>query len=138
IDLIALRSQIAMEGRKRGMIDIIGKGWPGNNSIEDSRDGNWPKRKKEILKGYNFNLCFENTIAPNYVTEKIWDSIGSYCLPIYFGKGTNIYDVFPEKSFIDYANFQSLDQLFDYIEKMETHEFVERLNKCIDVYNVLK
>jgi len=138
IDLIALRSKIALEGKRRGLLDIIGKGWPENSSLENSRDGNWPKRKEEILDSYNFNFCFENTIAPNYVTEKIWDSIGCYCLPIYYGKGTNIYDLFPERSFIDYADFDSPEHLFVYIEKMEKDEFVERLNKCISVYTILK
>ncbi len=138
IDLIALRTELALAGHQRGIVDIYGKGWPHDVSIENSRDGGWHERKEEILKKYNFNLCFENTIAHNYVTEKIWDSIGCYCLPIYYGKGTNIYSIFPEDSFIDYSNFENPEQLFNYIEKMQDDEFVNRLNKCIEVYMYLK
>lgn len=138
IDLIALRSRVALCGKKRGLLDIFGKGWPNNISVEDSRKGNWPKRKAEILANYSFNLCFENTIAPNYVTEKIWDSIGNYCLPIYFGKGTNIYKLFPKDSFIDYSNFDSPKHLFDFIEDISDKEFRQRLNKCIVVYTTIK
>ncbi len=137
IDLIGLRSKIALEGSKRGILDIYGKGWPENISIEDSRDGNWPGRKEEILREYSFNLCFENTIAYNYVTEKIWDSIGSYCLPIYFGKDTNIYKIFPRNSFIDYSDFKDSTSLFNFIENISDVDFVTRLNKCINVYNSL-
>ena len=71
LDLVALRSTIAIEGFKKNVLDIYGKGWPDNISIEDSRGHGWPNRKEEILKNYNFNLCFENTIAENYVSEKI-------------------------------------------------------------------
>ena len=135
IDLIKIRSRIALKGHNRGLIDIYGKGWPEGVAIEDSRSGDWPSRKAEILNNYSFNLCFENTIAHNYITEKIWDSIENYCLPIYYGKGTGIYKVFPKDSFIDYSKFDNPTNLFDFIVKMETEEFVERLNKCINIYN---
>ncbi|NJB81740.1 glycosyltransferase family 10 domain-containing protein [Wenyingzhuangia aestuarii] len=135
IDLIALRSKIALEGAKLGSIDVFGKGWPSGISKEDSRDGAWGVRKPELLKNYNFNFCFENTATHNYMTEKIWDSISNYCLPIYYGKHTNAYSLFPENSFIDYSKFNSPKELFDYIDNMSSEEFVCRMNKCIDVYN---
>ncbi len=138
IDPIALRSSLALEGNKRGVLDIYGKGWPNHLSIEDSRIGNWSGRKGEILENYAFNLCFENTVAPNYVTEKIWDSIGNYCLPIYFGRGTNIYNVFPPNSFIDYSDFDDQASLFDFVENISNTEYISRLNKCIKIYNSIK
>lgn len=135
IDLIRLRSEIGLFGHERGLIEIYGKGWPNNISIEDSRQGEWKMRKFQILNKYAFNLCFENTISPNYITEKIWDSIENYCLPIYYGKGNNIYDIFPKKSFLDYSDFNNPRELFDYIENMNNEEYIERLNTCIEVYN---
>jgi hypothetical protein len=80
-------------------------------------------------------LCFENTASPNYVTEKIWDSIRSYSLPIYYGKGTNIYDLLSSDSFIDYALFESPQQLFSFIMNISDEEYINRMNNCIDVYN---
>lgn len=137
IDLIALRSKIAMEGSERKLIDVFGKGWPERISIEDSREGDWGNRKKNVLANYSFNLCFENTAAFNYMTEKIWDSIGSYCLPIYYGKNTNAYEIFPNDSFVDYSDFNSPEELFLFIENMTVETYVQRMNKCIEVYNTI-
>lgn len=135
IDLIALRSKIALEGNKKNLIDIYGKGWPKGVSIEDTRDGDWGTSKISILNKYNFNLCFENTAAHNYMTEKIWDSIENYCLPIYYGKNTNAYEIFPKNSFIDYADFKSQEDFFSFITNISSQEFVMRMNKCLKVYN---
>lgn len=135
IDLIKLRTKIALTGYELGRLDIFGRDWPEGIVVENSRRGNWKKRKLEILQPYNFNLCFENTIIPNYITEKIWDSIESYSLPIYYGQGNNIYELFPTESFIDYSQFQDPKELFDFIHNMDSEEFMERMNKCIEVYN---
>ncbi|KAF2513560.1 glycosyltransferase family 10 domain-containing protein [Flavobacterium foetidum] len=137
IDLITLRAYIATEGYKSSVMDIYGKGWPEGMSKENSRAGEWRTRKQTLLEPYKFNLCFENTIAFNYLTEKIWDSIESYCLPIYYGAGTNVYEIFPENSFIDYSKFNNPKELFDYIEQMPDSEYISRLNKCINVYNAI-
>ncbi len=41
--------------------------------------------KLEYLKDFKFNLCPENSNNNGYVTEKIFDSISSGCIPIYWG-----------------------------------------------------
>ena len=38
-------------------------------------------------------------------------------------------------SFIDYSEFSGSDELFDFIENISNKEFIERMNKCIEVYN---
>lgn len=133
-DLIKKRSEIALQGYKIGVFDIYGKGWEKGISKEDSRSGDWVKRKKELLKEYNFNLCFENTASARYITEKIWDSIDNYCLPIYYGRHTEIYDYFPSNSFIDYSDFKNPKELFSCIEHMTDSEYIQRMNACIEVY----
>ena len=136
VDLIKLRSEIALFGYKHGFLEIYGKGWPNGISKEDSRNKNWVERKKEILSKYRFNLCFENTIAENYITEKIWDSIENYCLPIYYaGEDNSIYKIFPKNSFVDYAEFNTPEELFHYLKKISDIEYKSRLEKCIFVYN---
>lgn len=115
IDLIALRTKIIFQGYNKGLLEIYGKGWPNGMVKEDSRDGDWVNSKKIILKDYRFNLCFENTSFYNYMTEKIWDSISNYCLPIYYSNNTNIYDLFPRDSFIDFNEFESIEAMFSYI-----------------------
>ena len=122
-----------MYGHEHNCLDIFGKGWPEKISKEDSRGGDWVGRKKMLMSGYRFNLCFENTYAKNYITEKIWDSISNYCLPIYYGQN-GIYDLFPQESFIDYSQINDPEELFSFIKCMDSEEYVERMNKCIEVY----
>jgi hypothetical protein len=133
VDLIKKRTSIAIYGNSISAIALFGKGWPDNISLEDSRDGDWTTRKKDLLMPYNFNLSFENTSAVNYITEKIWDSIENYCLPIYYGNN-GIYELFPENSFIDYSKINNPQKLFELIQLMSPQEFVLRMNKCIEVY----
>ncbi|WP_300438536.1 glycosyltransferase family 10 [Christiangramia sp.] len=136
IDLIKKRSDIAHHLLSENMVDIYGQGWPKGISIEDSRFTDRHTRKKDILKNYNFNLCFENTVYPKYITEKIWESIENYCLPIYYGGSkSSIYEIFPRKSFIDYSEIENPEKLLDFIKNMSTEDFISRLNKCINVYN---
>lgn len=136
LDLIKKRSEIALYCHKENKMDIFGKGWPHGISKEDSRMNNRHSRKKEILSNYHFNFCFENTLYPYYVTEKIWESIEGYCLPIYYGgEKSSIYDTFPEGSFLDYSQFESPEEMISYVSKMDNKEFINRMNKCIEVYN---
>jgi hypothetical protein len=57
-----------------GQVDCYG--WAFNNPILD---------KQAILKEYRFNLCFENDLYPNYVSEKIFDSYLAESIPIWWG-----------------------------------------------------
>ena len=136
LDLYELRKNIALQGYRLGKVDIYGKGWSENIIIENSRSGEWQERKLEILQKYHFNLCFENTIANYYCTEKIWDSIMAGCLPIYYGgKDSTIYEDFEKNSFLDYTEFRDANELFEYIEAMTIEEFNQRLNLCIQTFN---
>ena len=41
--------------------------------------------KFKFLANYRFNLCPENSLGEGYITEKVFDSIRSGCIPIYWG-----------------------------------------------------
>ncbi|MBW4520390.1 MAG: hypothetical protein KME16_11895 [Scytolyngbya sp. HA4215-MV1] len=135
LDLARLRTEIALAGHQRGLVDIYGRNWPNDIAISESRDKDWRLSKPAILHQYHFNLAFENTLWPYYCTEKIWDAIQEGCLPIYYGKGSTIYDNFPSHSFLDYCDFQNAEALFDYIQNMTPDEYLERMNRCIDAFN---
>ena len=137
LDLCYLRTQIALEGYRRGMADCYGLNWPPEISSGESRRKKWRKSKFELLQNYHFNLAFENTNWPYYCTEKIWDAIRGQCLPIYYGKGNKIYEDFPRNSFLDYSDFRNSTDLFDYLQSMSEAEFVKRMNLCIDTFNRL-
>lgn len=140
-DLCQLRAEIALAGHALGKVDIYGRGWPNNVSLENSRfqvkntEQFWGDRKLDILQQYNFNLCFENSTVNYYCSEKIWHSIMTGCLPIYYGEGNAIYEDFPRESFIDYCDFNSPQELFNYIDKIEADEYNERMNRCIKTAN---
>jgi 2-O-methyltransferase len=126
------RCRLALDGRSIGMVDIYGRGWPEGLSLGDTRDDH-VAGKPALLKPYYFNLCSENTIAPGYVTEKIWESVANGCLPIYHaGKGHSVYADFQEGSFIDTADYRDPSQLWDYIRKITPEEYYNRFQLCYD------
>ena len=85
LSLSTMRSKLALRSWMDDMCDICGKGWSSSTAlIPQSRDGDWVKDKLSIITGYQFNLCMENTLAPCYITEKIWQSIACGCLPLYY------------------------------------------------------
>jgi hypothetical protein len=140
LDLCALRQQLVLDGHQRGLVDIYGRGWPDGLSKGASRKNNWGKgarhnSKIQLLKDYQYNICLENTNFDYYCTEKIWEAIKGGCLPIYYGRFNRIYETFPKKSFIDLAEYESSQQLYDHLENMSKQEYCDRINKCIAIYN---
>jgi len=138
IDLRMVRQRLALYMYQREKMDIVGGNWPVNVDVYessgfDSGNMDWWTTKMDLLKNYRFNLCYENTIFPNYCTEKLWHAIASGCLPIYYGKGTSIYKTFPQDSFIDGSKFESNKALFDFLENITPEEHVARYNTCLEV-----
>lgn len=136
--LSKLRNNVAMTGYKLGELDVYGRRWPKGMSEEDSRFGfqgiSWGERKRLLLREkYCFNICFENTHYKYYVTEKLWDAIISYTLPIYKGSPW-IYEIFPRGSFIDYNEFKNPQELFNFIKNMTFDEYLRRVKLCISTH----
>jgi hypothetical protein len=131
-NLITYRNGLGIEGTRMKMVHVYGRGWPKGVSRGDTR-ARWKATKPAILSKYHFCLCFENTHAENYVTEKIWDSIVNYCLPVYMGSPW-IYKIFPKDSFIDYETLGTPTKLFEFVFAMTPEEWARRLNLCIDVF----
>ena len=51
---------------------------------------------------YRFILCMENTFAEGYITEKILNVFSAGSIPIYYGGGQQLFDIFNPRSFIYY------------------------------------
>jgi hypothetical protein len=123
---------------------VWGKGWPeGVGKGDSSQALDRELKKKDILAEGLFNIAIENTDAPYYVTEKIWESIESGCLPIYWSNST-IYEDFPKNSFIDakefydkYGDEHRCARLYKFIAEMTRDEYLNRMNKCIRTFNLL-
>lgn len=79
------------------------------------RDGtNAQKTKYDFLRKHKFNICYENSSWPGYVTEKLFHALYCQTIPIYWGSPTVALD-FNENAFISRHNFDSDDDMIDFI-----------------------
>ena len=74
--------------------------------------------KKDILKNYKFSLCFENSSSKNYISEKLYDCFYHKVIPIYLG-APNIHEIIPKESYIDYRDFKSDSELYEYLKDLD-------------------
>lgn len=80
-------------------------------------------KKIEVLSKYKFCFCYENSCAiPGYISEKIWDSFFSGCVPVYYG-APNITDYIPDNCFIDFRKFSSYEQLYQFMKEMSEETY---------------
>lgn len=79
------------------------------------------KDKLEFQKNYKFSAAFENCKCDGYITEKIMDAFAAGTIPIYFGTDYITKEINP-KSFINYNDFSSLQELVDYVKKIDTND----------------
>ncbi len=104
------------------IFDLYGSNWDGfshaKGRIED---------KLKTLAGYRFSLCFENSIAKGYITEKIFNCFCVGTIPIYFG-APNILDKIPGNCFIDFRDFQSMEALFEHLKQLSEKDYQTYLN----------
>jgi len=56
---------------------------------DDTLYKRYADNKAVYLQLYKFNICPENSVSPGYVTEKIFQSLYSGCIPIYNGWSKN-------------------------------------------------
>lgn len=75
--------------------------------------------KPLALQNYKFTIAFENKQQTGYVTEKLLEPLAAGSIPIYHGAEFCTTDFNPA-SFINSGNFQSQNQLLDYIEQVTT------------------
>ena len=85
--------------------------------------------KQSFIQNYKFNLCFENSSAKGYVTEKLIQAFGAGCVPIYWGdeslcdeKYAHIRPVFNPKAFINVHNFDSIESAIKEIQRIDNDE----------------
>ncbi|MEY2924118.1 MAG: hypothetical protein RLZZ337_666 [Bacteroidota bacterium] len=74
--------------------------------------------KLDFIKDYKFVFAFENSSYEGYVTEKIMDAFYVNAVPIYWGDPT-INTHFNEKSFINAHLFTEVNELINYIIKVD-------------------
>lgn len=74
--------------------------------------------KLDFIKDYKFTIAFENSVAAGYTTEKLIEPLAVHSVPIYWGN-PDVNQDFNPNSFINAANFQSLDELVQEIIRLD-------------------
>ena len=77
--------------------------------------------KAEFVAHYKFVIAFENTMSPGYTTEKLVEAMLAGAVPIYWGN-PDIGTEFNTRSFINAADFSSLEALADHVLRVDSNE----------------
>ena len=95
-------------------IDIYGKCGTMQcvNDSPDSRDKCWSMLERK----YKFYLSLENSLCPDYVTEKLFDAMKHEIVPVVLG-GSQYEGFLPSKSFINMMAFKNMSLLAEYLGK---------------------
>lgn len=110
--------------------DLYGFGW--NADKHPSYKGT-VNSKFDTYHKYKFALCLENMKdVKGYITEKICDCLTAGIVPVYYG-ASDISKYVPEDCYIDYSQFDSLDDMYQFLNDMSYDRYMEYIN-CIDRY----
>ena len=92
------------------------------------------KSKYDVFINYKFAVCFENIRVKGYISEKILDSLIAGTVPIYLG-APNIAEYIPSNCFIDYAQFGSVREMYDFIKNMDESTYDNYINNINSFLN---
>jgi alpha(1,3/1,4) fucosyltransferase len=80
--------------------------------------------KFTALKKYKYVVCYENAVLNGYVTEKIFDSMFSGSIPIYWG-APNITRYIPKECFIDRRSFVDDASLYKFLKSIDEQQYIK-------------
>jgi alpha-1,3-fucosyltransferase len=93
-------------------VDVYGK--CGNGS---HRCSNKSECDRLLSDSYRFYLSFENSLCPDYVTEKLYRPLAHDTVPVVYG-GSNYSFYLPSGSYINAMDYKSPEDLADYLKKL--------------------
>jgi alpha-1,3-fucosyltransferase len=116
------RMQYVTELQKHVAVDIYGK--LGNLECKCPHH-NCPLDDEVCVemmeRNYKFYLSFENNVCKDYVTEKLWKVLNYKIIPIVLG-GSNYAEMMPKKSYINVRDYESAEQLANYLKYLDQNE----------------
>ncbi len=81
------------------------------------------QHKRQVLQRTRYSICYENVRdLPGYITEKIFDSFFSGCVPVYWG-ASNVTDYIPADCFIDRRKFSDTEAVYRHLKSISEEEF---------------
>ncbi len=93
-------------------VDVYGK--CGNGS---HRCSNKSECDRLLSDSYRFYLSFENSLCPDYVTEKLYRPLAHDTVPVVYG-GSNYSFYLPPGSYINAMDYKSPEDLANYLKKL--------------------
>lgn len=113
-ETLSKREKLAAALQEHIPVDIYGK--CGNFSCPYTSN-----ECDELLdKSYKFYFSFENSLCNDYVTEKLYNAMKRYVIPVVFG-GADYSRFVPPHSVIDAEDFESAAELAAYLRYVATH-----------------
>jgi alpha-1,3-fucosyltransferase 10 len=106
------RERFAAELSRHIEIDSYGR-FLNNQSVEDLGG----QTKIATIARYHFCIAFENSISPDYVTEKLFDPLYAGTVPVYLG-APNVNEFAPENSYINVGDFAGPRELAAYLRHL--------------------
>jgi hypothetical protein len=136
-ELYSLRIKAMVELSTLGVVDLYGVGW----NKWWSRNAMWLpywrnhralksiykgacKSKYEVLKDYDFCLCFENMVMDGYITEKLFDCLYAGTIPLYVG-APDIFEYIPAEVFVDCRIYSSWIEMWNAVSSMSDDQLME-------------
>jgi hypothetical protein len=81
------------------------------------------ENKATIYKNTKFAYCYENVAdLPDYISEKIFDSFFSGCVPVYWGSNT-IQNHIPKNCYIDRTDFANTNEVHAFLRGITESQY---------------
>ena len=77
--------------------------------------------KLDFLKNYKFSICFENSKAQGYISEKLFDAFEAGTIPIYYGDDT-VLEILNNRSYIHVIDENDFDEKIELIKKIDQND----------------
>ncbi len=120
----SLRYQFCKKLMEYSRVDCPGTVLHNMDAPELARRGdasNWHKSKIQYLDRYKFNIAFENSNTPGYITEKLTDAFFGNTVPIYWGSCGDVAP-FPREAMIVANDYDNLDDLVARVREVNEND----------------
>lgn len=116
-----ISNSLANSARAR-MLDLLeGYKTVDNGGKYRNNMGGCVKDKLAFETHYKFVLCFENSSAIGYTTEKLLEGFAGGGIPIYWGN-PNVEKEFNEKAFINCHRFRTLEEAVEFVKELDQND----------------
>ncbi|KAI9559150.1 hypothetical protein GHT06_015939 [Daphnia sinensis] len=111
------RNEFVTELQKYIDVDVYGR--CGTMQCSTTTDG---ECRDMAAKNYKFFMSLENSLCPDYITEKFFMMMNHTILPIVYGVHDSHEKIAPTHSFINAAKFENVKKLADYLILLDKND----------------